>query len=217
MHSIYNPNASSKHNSVYQHAQHICAYNYYFSPRTLVTQLQDVINKLTSSQHPQLLSTLDPAPNQEKSDSLKVVLDQPQPLEQENHPHVCYWCKGDWVKYAKQQHNHGQVPSRLGFLTDEDGSLVTESRIKTFMSAAKQAWNELYHIQLDPSLWMKKTLEAASYLTYIMKMAFNEFRYCNGDWKVKQFAIIKYPDWCHDVREPGHLTCMSGILFSHCF
>jgi len=84
------------------------------------------------------------------------------------------------------------------------------------MSAAKQAWNELYHIQLDPSLWTKKTPKAASYLAYIMKTGFDEFWYCDGDWKVERFAIIKYPDWCHDVRELGCLTHMSDILFS-CF
>jgi len=84
------------------------------------------------------------------------------------------------------------------------------------MSAAKQAWNELYRIRLDPSSWTKKTPKAASYLAYIMKTGFDEFQYCNRDWKVKRFAIIKYPDWCCDARELGHLTCMSDILFS-CF
>ena len=163
------------------------------------------------------MSTLDPAPDQEKSDSLDVIPDQPQPLEQANHPHVCYWREGDWVKYTEQQRDRGQVPSRLGFLTDEDGSLVTESWIKTFMSAAKQAWNELYRIRLDPSSWTKKTPKASTYLAYIMKTAFDEFRYCDGDWKVEQFAIVKYPDWCRNVRELGRLTCMSDILFLCCF
>lgn len=49
-----------------------------------------------------------------------------------------------------------------------------------------------------------------------MKTRFDEFRYGDGDWKVERFAIIKYPNWCHDVREPGRLTCMSGISCSHC-
>jgi len=86
-----------------------------------------------------------------------------------------------------------------------------------FISAAKQAWNELYRLWLDPSLWTKKTPKAASYFTHIMKTGFDKFQYCDGDWKVEQFAIIKYPDWCRDAREPGHLTCTSDILLSCCF
>ena len=62
---------------------------YCFYPRNLVTQLQDVINKLMSPQHPQVLSTPDMAPNQEKSDSLDIP-DPPQPLDQEDYLDVCY-------------------------------------------------------------------------------------------------------------------------------
>jgi hypothetical protein len=188
---------------------------YSFYHRNLVTQLQDVINKLTSPRHPQVLSMSDTAPNQEKSDSLDVP-DPPQALDQEDYQYVHYWHEEDWVKHTERQRDRGQVPPRLGFLTDEEGGPVLESRIKTFMSTAKQAWNELYRLRLDPSSWTKKTPKAASYLAYIMKTSFDEFRYCDGDWKVERFAIIKYPDWCRDVRESGHLTRASDISFSCC-
>ena len=157
----------------------------------------------------------DMAPNPEKINNLDLP-DPPQPLDQEDYPYVQYWNEEDWVKYTEQQHDRGQVPPRLRFLTDEEGSPVLESQIKTFMSTAKQAWNELYCLRLDPSSWTKKTPKAASYLAYIMKMTFNEFQYCDGDWKVERFAIIKYPDWCRDARESGHLTHMSDISFSCC-
>jgi hypothetical protein len=86
------------------------------------------------------------------------------------------------------------------------------------MSIAKQAWNELYCLQLDPRSWTKETPKAASYLAYIMKMSFNKFRYYDGDWKMERFAIIKYPDWCRDVRDLGQLIHTSDTLFflSHC-
>jgi len=82
-------------------------------------------------------------PNQDKSDTLDTP-DPPQPLNQEDYPYVHYWHEDDRIKFTDQQHNSGQVPSRLGFLTNKDGSPILESWIKTFMSAAKQAWNELY-------------------------------------------------------------------------
>src|SRR5712691_11822429 len=116
---------------------------YHFSPRNLVSQLQDIINKLMSPQYPQVLSMPDMAPNQEKPDSLDVP-DPPQPLDEEDYPDVHHWHEEDWVKYTEWQHNYGQVSPRLRFLTNEDGSPVLESQIKTFMSTVKQAWNELY-------------------------------------------------------------------------
>ena len=186
----------------------------FFSPRNLVTQLQDVINTLSSSRHPQILSKPDMAPNQENSDGL-VVPDSPPPLDQANYPDACHWHLEHWMKYSEQQLNLRQLPPRLAFLTDEDGNPATESWMKMFMSTAKQAWNELYRLQLEPSSWTKKTHKAASYFAYIMKTNFNEFRYCDGNWKVEWFATIKYPDWCHDARVLGCLTCTSGILFSH--
>ena len=189
---------------------------YCLSPRTLVAQLQHVIDKLTSPQQAQA-QVADMAPDQEKPDSLDVP-DPLQPLVQEDYPYIRYWREEDWVKCTERLRDHGQASSKLGFLTDEDGTPVPESRIKTFMSVAKQAWNELYRLRLDPRSWTKKTPKAASYLAYIMKTSFNEFRYCDGDWKVERFAIIKYPDWCRDARDSGRLIRTSDTLFflSHC-
>jgi hypothetical protein len=169
-----------------------------------------VINKLTS-QLPHIMSISDTAPSQEKSYSL-IVPDQSRPLDEEDYPDVLYWHEESWVKHTKEQRERGRPPPRLGFLTDDDGNLVTESRIKMFTSTAKQAWNELYRLRLDPSSWTKKTPKAASYLTYILKKNFDEFRYCDGDWKVERFAIVKYPDWCRDARDSGRLTRGSKVL-----
>ena len=132
---------------------------YCFPSRTLISQLQDVINKLTS-QHLKVQPMPDTTSNQEKSDGLDVP-DSPQPLDQEDYPYVSHWCEEDWVQYTERQHDRGQVPPRLGFLTNEEGSPVPEPWIKTFMSATKQAWNELYRVRLDPKSWMKKTPKAA--------------------------------------------------------
>ena len=114
-------------------------------PRNLVAQLQDVISKLTSHRHPQAPYMPDTAPDQDKPDSLEVP-DSLPPLDQEDYPYVHHWHEEDWVKHTERQRDCGQVPPRLGFLTDEDGSPILESRIKAFMSIAKQAWNELYRL-----------------------------------------------------------------------
>jgi hypothetical protein len=222
MHFIYNQNTSYKHKGTChlssqhpaQHIRALSAHISHFYPRNLVAQLQDVINKLTS-QRPYQMSVPDTAQcahDQEKLDPL--VPDQPglQPLRKEDYPDVPYWREESWVKYTEEQRERGKVPSKLGFLTDDDGNPVLESRIKTFMSIAKQAWNELYRLRLDPSSWTKKTPQAALYFTHILRKNYDEFRYCDGDWKVERFAIVKYPDWCRDARESGRLTRASNVF-----
>jgi hypothetical protein len=184
-----------------------------FSSRNLVIQLQDIINKLMSSQHSHLSSIplmSDPAPHHRNPKGL-VVPNAPEPLDEEDYPAVHYWHDRDWIKHTERQKDRRQGIQRLGFLTNEDGNPVTESRIKAFTSTAKQAWNELYRHRLDPASWTKKTPKAASYLAYIMKTHFDEFHYCDGDWKVERFAVVKYLDWCRDARESGNLTRTSYI------
>ena len=190
------------------HCQHICTYIYSFPFRNIISQLQDIIDKLMLSQHTRMPPTSNFFPSEGKPEDL-VVPNAPQPLDEENYPDMRYWHEEDWIKHTERQRDRGEVIPRLGFLTDEDGDLVTESRIKIFTSTAKQAWNELYRHRLDPNSWTKKTPKAASYLASVLKTNFAEFCYCDGDWKVERFAIIKYPDWCRDARESGRLTRMS--------
>ena len=124
-----------------QHARRICVYNSWFYFRNLNAQLQDMINRLTSQRPPVLSMPDTAASNQEKPDSL-VVPDQPRPLDEEDYPEVLYWCEESWVKHTEEERERGRNPPRLGFLTNDDGNPVTEAWIKTFMSTAKQAWNE---------------------------------------------------------------------------
>jgi len=93
----------------------------------------------------------DAAPDQDKSESLDTP-NPPEQLDQKDYLYVHFWHDEDWVKYTEQQCDCGQIPPRLGFLTDKKGNPVPESQIKMFMSTVKQAWSELYCLQLDPSL-----------------------------------------------------------------
>lgn len=145
------------------------------------------------------------ASSQGKPDVL-VIPKGPEPLDQDDYPCVLYWRESDWATHCERQKDLGRTMPKLGFLTDDEGNPVAESRMKKFMSHAKHAWNELYRLRLDPASWTKKTPRAASYFSHIMKTDFPEFGYCEGDWKVERFAIIKYPDWCRDAHETGQLT-----------
>lgn len=173
--------------------------------RNIVTQLKDVINSLTSSRPPAVSSMAENGSVGPKIETLIIPV-APETLYEADYPDVPYWNESDWTNHVERQRNLGRPISKLGFLTDEDGKLIVESRIKEVASHAKQAWNELYRHRLDPSSWMKKTPSAASFFAHMMKVEFPEFCFCDGNWKVERFAIIKYPDWCRDVRESGRLT-----------
>ncbi|KAI0276459.1 hypothetical protein BC826DRAFT_1114125 [Russula brevipes] len=103
-------------------------------------------------------------PSQGKPEAL-VIPDTPEPLDEDEYLDIPYWHDEDRVKHSEQQKDCRKVAPRLGFLTDADGNIVTESWIKVFTMTAKQAWNELYRHRLDPSSWTRKTPKAASYLT----------------------------------------------------
>jgi len=87
----------------------------------------------------------DGAPDQDKSESLDTP-NPPEQLDRKDYLYVRFWHDEDWVKYTERQRNRGQIPPRLGFLTDKEGNPVPESWIKMFMSTAKQAWSELYRL-----------------------------------------------------------------------
>src|SRR6266576_7168859 len=96
-------NTSYRHRGMsYYHLWHICAYTilYIFSSRYLVTQLQNVINKLASSQHPHMPSMSVSALSEGKPEAF-VVPGAPDPLDKEDYPDVQYWHDKDWIKHTK--------------------------------------------------------------------------------------------------------------------
>jgi hypothetical protein len=79
-----------------------------------------------------------------------IVPDAPEALIKDDHKKVPYWHESDWVKHADRRKDCGQSAPKLGFLTDKDGGPVTESRIRDFMSHAKQTWNANLERTLPP-------------------------------------------------------------------
>jgi hypothetical protein len=173
--------------------------------RGVVARLQDVINNLTSSRPPAFHSTTENRSGGPKVDTLVIPV-APDALDKDDYPDVPYWIESDWTSYCERQRDRAKPISRLGFLTDEDGNALSESRVKEITSYAKQSWNELYRHRLDPISWTKKTQSTATFFSHMMKVDIPEFCLGDGNWKVERFAIIKYPDWCRDVRESGRLT-----------
>ena len=132
-------------------------------------RLQDIINNLMSSHPPAapIHAKTETEPSDAKAATL-IIPEAPEMLDESNYLGVPYWYETDWLGDSGQQRDGAKSISKLNFLTDKNGRPVMELWIKEFTMQAKQLWNELYCHCLDPSLWTKKTLTAASY--FINKM-----------------------------------------------
>lgn len=153
-----------------------------------------------------------------------TMISSPDYYEEEDYPDACYWTKSEWVKHENKQNDRGTTSTsaeKLEFLTNENGVAANKERLRQISKAAKITWNELYRYRLDPTTWSKTTVKAATYFSNNMRTQFEEFRLCEGDWKVEAFATIRFPDWCKN-RDKGHLTrtsyanCSIYYLLHHC-
>ena len=80
----------------------------------------------------------------------------------------------------------------------------------------QELWAELYHelqdppswkALQDPPSWKAKTQTAADFFSNSMHLKFDEFRYCDNDWKIEAFATIRYPDFVRYPCASGRLAC----------
>jgi len=129
-----------------------------------------------------------------------------QAEEEENYPDVGFWNKKDWNDFESRASTRNKRVDRFGFLCDESGTHVSSEQLEDMTETAKVAWNELYHWRLDPTTWTKQNDQAMKYFSATMCMKFPEFRWCQGDWKLQEFAKHRYPDWNRYFCQPGTLS-----------
>ena len=143
----------------------------------------------------------------------------PDELDRHDYPDVPFWQRSEWA--TKEKESVSEV-KKFDFLTNELGEVVSSGRLKEMTEAAKEAWIELYSNRMDPESWGKKGRLPAKYFNSVMKNAFPEFCYCDGNWKIEIFATLKYPDWKKNCRKTGNLTRtvyfkINPSLFTHPF
>lgn len=123
----------------------------------------------------------------------------------EDYPDAHFWSKSEWIRYDNRQREAGSSPGKLDFLGDSEGKTVSKERLKSMTLTATTIWATFYRLRQDPHTWMKKTDWVSDYFSRYMRQKYPEFRYCEDNWKVESFAIIKYPDWCGNSRASGTL------------
>ncbi|KAH9481946.1 hypothetical protein JR316_0006476 [Psilocybe cubensis] len=125
--------------------------------------------------------------------------------KQDDYPHVCFWDKEEWIDYKTRAANHNQSVDKLYFLCNKDGKMVSQARREEMTETPKVAFNELYYWRLDPHTWGKGNQQAWDYFSTIMRGKFPEFRWCSNNWKIREFATIRYPNWASHIHKTGDL------------
>ena len=151
----------------------------------------------------------------ESSDSMTekrgVFLPKPEippplpPLSEDDYDEVKFWRVEDWNKYVAKMSATANKPPRLGFLTDEQGDVISSERKKEFYDWFSVLSASLFRVREDPVTWKKKTKFATDFISNSMREKFIEFRLCEGNWKVEKYGSIKFSDWDKGPRESGRL------------
>lgn len=134
-----------------------------------------------------------------------IIPDSPSQCSQEDYEHVQFWTRSEWTKYEHKKKEKGERYHKLRFISQENGNMVDDSRLSAIGKEATELWNTLYHTRDDPPSWKNKTKIASHYFSNSMRLKFEEFRWCEDNWKIEAFATNRYPDWCRWSRSSGQL------------
>ena len=158
-----------------------------------------------------------PAHLQDTAPTKAAIPPSPAEYLEADFPEGKYWKRGQWVKYQKNCEERGKGYKKLGFLTDADGDEIDDARLTTITNTARSLWSSLYMWREDPKTWSLRTMYACDFFSNTMRTKFEEFRLCEGDWKVHAFATVRYPDWSEDVRKRGKLSRISLSFLKYLF
>lgn len=139
----------------------------------------------------------------------------PELLSSHDYYEVPFWDLVTWREHDQKERAKGNIPSRLGFITDSEGQPVSSARLSEMVNEANLLWASLYSAREDPQVWKKKTKTASEYFSNSMRSKFIEFQLCEGDWKVEIFASTKFSDWNRNSRMKGTLKRMLISLQKH--
>ena len=143
--------------------------------RQLIRDLRHIIRDLSSkpSRHESRpnnnsISQFNSAPDA----FLLIIPPPPSELDQEDYSEAKFWTQTDWQNYVSCETDRGNAPTKLGFLCDEEGNVVSKERIRKMTDTAKKIWGELHHHRYDPKTWRCVNLSANRYYTNHMCITF---------------------------------------------
>ncbi|KAF8064083.1 hypothetical protein FPV67DRAFT_1698212 [Lyophyllum atratum] len=169
--------------------------------------------EIAERNYEELLKKINTVPSQTNGLATKVPS---KPLQQEDYPDVRFWTEksyerskqdtGDTDGMATSKPRRGRPSNdddsdqKHPYLEDESGSPVERSRITKFGEKARRLFNSLKTNGLDRSRWKDLDDQALDYIQYEMEHEFEEFRLCEGSWKLATWAPRVYASWMHNVK-----------------
>ena len=112
-------------------------------------------------------------------------------LEKDDYPAVQFWTWADWTKFDDNVDANEDLGHGMRFLEDEDGCVITPTRASLIHDQARSFWNQIStsNVSLLPTSWGQAGLDLRQLFNKQMRAEFNEFQYCEADWKAKAFAM----------------------------
>jgi hypothetical protein len=140
----------------------------------------------------------------------------PLPLIKEDHPSICFWTRKEFDEFNAR--NDGETDglaskkTRRGrpsnddeekhpYLENEDGTPVDHYRLNMFANKARRLFESMRSANVAPTSWAKMTNEVYEYFRIEMLSEFNEFRFCDGNWKLDLWATRAYGSWMQRTDE----------------
>ncbi|KAG6806706.1 hypothetical protein H0H92_010306, partial [Tricholoma furcatifolium] len=89
------------------------------------------------------------------------------------------------------------------YLESSDGKPVDQYRLRRFGDKARQLFESLRRYNMAPEKWKSLDNEAYDYFKIEMLNKFQEFRLCDGNWKLDTWAAKTYASWTQKLCNKG--------------
>ena len=132
-------------------------------------------------------------------------------LRQDDHPLVKYWDEGSFREWfeangrSSGQKSRDQLGKKLYFLEDEEGELLSKTRIRNLREFTKGIFIKLRD-NIPSALvksWSHADFEYQQIFYAELRHYFPELGYCTNNWKARQFISTFYSDWKRERPAKG--------------
>jgi hypothetical protein len=161
---------------------------------------RDAFNTLCNAVH--IHTSVSDLPSNLANVSISSLLTSSAPnkkLKREDYPNVRFWTWEDWSESSDSEDASEELGRGMQFLEDEDedGCVINSVRASSIRDQARSIWNQVIasNLNLLPTTWGQAGLNLRQHFNNQMRAEFQEFQFCEADWKAKAFAMEYYPNW----------------------
>ncbi|KAA1478534.1 hypothetical protein DENSPDRAFT_885969 [Dentipellis sp. KUC8613] len=159
----------------------------------------------------------------EQPRSMEHMLPELPSRDRRSFPYVLHWTHEDWkedlaakkglttVEGANDGGGGGNVSSveatnakevntLIHYLVDRQGIVITFARFKAIAQLCRSVWRQLLLDGTGPAKWGEISYQALQYYTRAIIGKFEEFSFCENNWKLMLFTSYYYPVWYRNQK-----------------